>query len=102
MRMKRILTTAHLLRNHDNARSLGSSANSGNSEQLNGSGEHVCIHSNTGGGHEDFLLLDLRMDVIQFSGGLDGSASESQEGLVCLVVSSLGNEPPVNCQRFRV
>ena len=86
-------TSAHLLRNHDDTRSLGRSPESGNSKQLNEPREHTRVSGDAGLLDKKLLLLDLSMDVVKFLGRSNLGASETEKAFVRARESSLGHEP---------
>lgn len=68
-----LLTSAHLLRDHDNERSQSSAADSGNGEKLDAALEVVRPAND--------LCLDLKlsMDVVKISSCLHGAETEAQQ-----------------------
>jgi hypothetical protein len=87
------LTSAHLLRNHDNTRRLSSSAYTGNGKQLNESGEEVVSLGNTRFLHKNVFLNKLRVNVIDIPGSLERRVSETKKRLVGLADLLLLHQP---------
>lgn len=67
------------LTDHDNAGSLSRAANAWDSEQFNEASEKITFHRNSGLLDENLLLLKLRMDVVELTGGLKWRVPQSQQ-----------------------
>lgn len=75
---KEILTTAHLLSDHDSERGEGGTTDARNSEQLEEAGDVVALPN------DGLLNLDLRVDVEEIPGSLERGVAEAAERLVGL------------------
>ena len=69
----------HLLANHDDARSLSCTTDARNGGQLHKTREDISILRDTGFGHEDVLLSQKSMGIVQVAGSLDRRHTEAQE-----------------------
>jgi hypothetical protein len=76
------LTSAHLLRNHNNSRCLSGSADSRDCKQFGKPGEEVCVFSNPSLLNQDFLLAEKAVRIIQISGSLNFVLSKTAERTV--------------------
>jgi hypothetical protein len=89
----RLLTSAHLLGNHDDTGSPGCAPNSRHAEELDEAREHVVRNFEAGFLDHDDLLLEQSVDIVQVTRSLEGGVSETEEGFPGLVVLALLEEP---------
>ena len=80
--------THHLLGDHDNETGKCGPPHARNGEELSKACEIVGLAHNAG------LNLQLTVDVVEVTGGLDLVMAETQEGLVRLFVAILLHVPP--------
>lgn len=81
------LNTYHLLGDHDNEAGKCGAPHTRNGEQLSKACEVVGL------AHDTSLDLQLAMDVVKVTGGLDFVMAESQKGLVSFLVAVLLHVP---------
>src|SRR5690349_9195947 len=77
----RQLTTAHLLRDHNNTRRPRSPADAGNRKQLEKSRDHAAVDVQPSLADHDLLLLQESVDVVQITSGLELRVAETDQGV---------------------
>lgn len=87
------LTSAHLLSDHDNSRSLNRTSKARNLEELDESRKDTGLCRKTRLLDENFFLFHLCVNEEQLSRCQEFVASKSKQCTVCFVKLALGHEP---------